>query len=69
MKLNINGEIKSFELESLSVAELLVLEAVKLPEMVSIQLNDEFLRQGEYASKNLNDGDVINFLYFMRGGA
>ncbi|MGP1450713.1 MAG: sulfur carrier protein ThiS [Wolinella sp.] len=69
MKLNINGEIKSFELESLSVAELLVLEAVKLPEMVSIQLNDEFLRQGEYASKNLNDGDVINFLYFMGGRA
>ncbi|CAE10109.1 sulfur carrier protein ThiS [Wolinella succinogenes] len=69
MNLIINGENKSFEKEGLSVKELLVLESVKMPEMVSIQLNDEFLREPEYATTSLKEGDTINFLYFMGGGA
>ena len=37
--------------------------------MVSVQLNDEFIRQDEHKSVVLKDGDEINFLYFMGGGA
>ncbi|MDR1976647.1 MAG: sulfur carrier protein ThiS [Campylobacteraceae bacterium] len=69
MKININGETKEFQQGELSVAELLKLEKVEMPDMVSVQLNDEFLRQPDYEGTILKEGDVINFLYFMGGGA
>ncbi|MDR0467588.1 MAG: sulfur carrier protein ThiS [Campylobacteraceae bacterium] len=68
MKININGETKEFSQNKLSVVELLKIEKVEMPDMVSVQLNDEFLRQPEYEETLLKDGDVINFLYFMGGG-
>jgi len=68
MNININGEIKEFSQDKLSVAELLKIEKVEMPDMVSVQLNDEFLRQSEYKGTFLKNGDVINFLYFMGGG-
>ena len=69
MKININGDIKEFSQNELSVAKLLKVEKVEMPDMVSVQLNDEFLRQNEYEGTFLKDNDVINFLYFMGGGA
>ncbi|MDR1460799.1 MAG: sulfur carrier protein ThiS [Campylobacteraceae bacterium] len=69
MKININGEIKEFSQDRLSVTELLKIEKVEMPDMVSVQLNDEFLRQHEYENTLLKENDVINFLYFMGGGA
>lgn len=68
MKITINGEVKELK-ESLSITELLVIENVEMPEMVSIQLNDEFLKQDEYSAIIVKEGDDINFLYFMGGGA
>jgi sulfur carrier protein len=69
MKININGDIKEFSRNELSIAELLKIEKVEMPDMVSVQLNDEFLRQNEYEGTFLKENDVINFLYFMGGGA
>jgi sulfur carrier protein len=69
MKININGEVKEFLQGKLSVAELLKIEKVEMPDMVSVQLNDEFLRQPDYEATVLKEGDIINFLYFMGGGA
>lgn len=68
MKLTINGEVKEIQ-DGTSLLELLKIENVEMPEMVSIQLNDEFLRQDEHQATTLKDGDEINFLYFMGGGA
>jgi len=68
MKITINGEAKELR-EGLSITELLVVENVEMPEMVSVQLNDEFLKQDEYAATIVKEGDDINFLYFMGGGA
>jgi sulfur carrier protein len=69
MKININGDTKEFSQDKLSVTELLKIEKVEMPDMVSVQLNDEFLRQHEYENTFLKENDVINFLYFMGGGA
>lgn len=69
MKISINGDTKEFLQGKLSVAELLKIEKVEMPDMVSVQLNDEFLRQHEYEETFLKENDVINFLYFMGGGA
>ena len=68
MKLTINGEAKEIK-ANIVLSELLVIENVEMPEMVSVQLNDEFLKQDEYPTITLKEGDEINFLYFMGGGA
>ena len=68
MKITINGEAKELK-DGLSITELLVVENVEMPQMVSVQLNDEFLKQDEYSATIVKEGDDINFLYFMGGGA
>ena len=68
MKITINGEAKELK-DGLSITELLVVENVEMPEMVSIQLNETFLKQDEYKVTIVKEGDDINFLYFMGGGA
>ncbi|MCD8477898.1 MAG: sulfur carrier protein ThiS [Sulfurospirillum sp.] len=68
MKLTINGESKEIK-DGISLPELLVIENVEQPDMVSVQLNDEFVRQDEHKGITLKENDSINFLYFMGGGA
>jgi sulfur carrier protein len=63
----INGEEKKFE-QSLNITQLLEVEDVESPDMVSVQLNDEFLKKTEYDAVYLKEGDAVNFLYFMGGG-
>ncbi|MDR0587795.1 MAG: sulfur carrier protein ThiS [Burkholderiales bacterium] len=68
MKLIINGEEKTFTQEKINISDLLTIESVDQPDMVSIQLNEEFLRKPDYATTWLKEGDVVDFLYFMGGG-
>lgn len=68
MKITINGEVKEIK-DDVTLLELLTIENVEMPQMVSIQLNDEFLRQEEHKAITIKEGDDINFLYFMGGGA
>ena len=68
MDLTINGEKKEIADGSLSVMQLLSLEDVKSPDMVSVQLNGEFVNKPEYENVVLHNGDVLDFLYFMGGG-
>lgn len=63
----INGEAKDVALP-VSVSELIVAEGVEQPDMVSVQVNGEFLLREEFDSKLLAEGDEIDFLYFMGGG-
>jgi len=68
MKLTINGDSKEIK-DGIVLSELLIIENVEQPDMVSVQLNDEFLTKDEYQTTSLKEGDEINFLYFMGGGA
>ncbi|GHV02774.1 thiamine biosynthesis protein ThiS [Campylobacterota bacterium] len=68
MRLIINGDSKVFDQNELNISQLLVLEKVEQPDMVSVQYNEAFLRQNEYESTALKENDEINFLYFMGGG-
>lgn len=65
-KITVNGEPQELE-KSVTLAELLVLNRITQPDMVSIQLNGEFVYKEDY-SRVVNDGDEIDFLYFMGGG-
>ena len=68
MKLTINGEEKSFEAKTLTVTALLKEAKVDQPEMVSVELNGDFLERDHFDSLTVKEGDQIEFLYFMGGG-
>jgi sulfur carrier protein len=67
MTLNVSGNRKEYA-DALTVARLIELEKVETPEYGTVSLNDEFLKSGTYAETALNDGDSVEFLYFMGGG-
>lgn len=69
MKLKINGKPKEFNLDRLSISELLKIEKVMEPEMVTVQRNGAFAERKDFETTLLSDGDEIDFLYFMGGGA
>ncbi len=63
----INGEKREAD-TPISVAEVIRQNNVFQPEMVSVQVNEAFVEKDDYDSTLLNDGDAIDFLYFMGGG-
>jgi sulfur carrier protein len=67
MKLVINGEDANSK-DGISVSELLVEQNVKMPDMVSVELNGNIVRREIFDTTNLNEGDKVEFLYFMGGG-
>ena len=68
MIITVGGERKEVK-EGLSVSELIVQENVESPEYVSVSVNENFVDRGQFESHKLNEGDVIEFLYFMGGGS
>ncbi len=67
MKLIVNGTESNLA-EGLTVNQLLIAQEVKMPEMVSVELNGQILKRPEFESTTLNEGDKVEFLYFMGGG-
>jgi sulfur carrier protein len=67
MKLIVNGEQVSCG-DGLTVSELLVEQKVKMPDMVSVELNGQILRRTEFEQTALKEEDKVEFLYFMGGG-
>lgn len=68
MKLCINYKEEIIEGDSLTVKELLELKDVKMPHMVSVQLNGKIVKRPDYDSTCLSENDRVNFLYSMGGG-
>lgn len=68
MKIKVNGEAKEYEQAVVTVTNLLVLENVASPEMVSVQQNGDFVASSDFDSTQIHDGDEIDFLFFMGGG-
>jgi sulfur carrier protein len=68
MNLVVNGKKKDIA-NDLTVSQLLVKEDVKMPEMVSVELNGKVLKRSEFEGTILKDDDQIEFLYYMGGGS
>ncbi len=68
MNIIVNGEQKTFAERSLTVLEILKLCKVEMPDTVSVQVNGRFVDRIKYGSTQLNNGDSVDFLYFMGGG-
>lgn len=65
--LKVNGEKQEVALP-ITVSGLIKQNNVAEPEMVSVQVNEEFVEREDFDTKTLNDGDTVDFLYFMGGG-
>lgn len=69
MHLTINGDAKTLEKDALTVSDLLVLNQVEQPDVVSVQLNGEFVDRDKFQSTLLKENDEVDFLYFLGGGS
>lgn len=67
-KIQVNGKEQIIETASISVLELIKLNNVLNADMVSVQLNGEFVDREDYSSTLIKDGEEVDFLYFMGGG-
>lgn len=67
MKISVAGVKKEYK-DGLTVAELVEAENVETPQYVTVSINDEFVKSGTFDTTVLNDGDEVEFLYFMGGG-
>ena len=65
--IKVNDEVQDINLP-LTMIELIALNNVAQPDMVSIQINGEFIARDQFESTSINEGDEIDFLYFMGGG-
>ena len=52
----------------MTLPELIELEDVETPEYVTVSINDEFVLTENRDTTVLNEGDSVEFLYFMGGG-
>ncbi len=64
----VNGEPQEVQLP-LSLTELIKQNDVQQPEMVSVQVNDDFVDRNEWDALLIKEGDSVDFLYFMGGGS
>jgi sulfur carrier protein len=66
MRVTING--KTEEVPGSTVLEILTAKDVS-PQMVSVELNSKMLERDELGSTVVKDGDAIELLFYMGGGA
>jgi sulfur carrier protein len=68
MTITVAGNKKEYE-AGITVKELIEKEQVENAEYVTVTINDEFIDREEFPTKALKEGDAVEFLYFMGGGA
>ena len=66
-KIYVNGDVQEVNLP-LNVSELIKQSDVQQPDMVSVQVNEEFAEREDWETIQLKEGDKVDFLYFMGGG-
>ena len=66
-KIIVNGEAQEVQLP-LTLTELIKQNDVQQPEIVSVQVNEDFADRSEWDGIQIKEGDTVDFLYFMGGG-
>ena len=69
MNLTVNGKQTTIADENISVTNLLESLQVAQRDYVTVELNGDILDRGDFDSAQVKDGDAVEFLYFMGGGA
>ena len=65
MQVKING--KPEEISGGTVLDLLQAKKIE-PQMVAVEVNDNVLDRNLLATTSLNEGDRVEFLFYMGGG-
>ena len=65
MQVKING--KAEEISGGTVLDLLQAKKIE-PQMVAVEVNDTLVDRDHLATARLNDGDRVEFLFYMGGG-
>lgn len=68
MTITVAGNKKEYE-EGIALSALIEKEEVENAEYVTVTINDEFVDRENFDDTRLKEGDVVEFLYFMGGGA
>ena len=68
MKIKVNGKTQELKKPSISVFDLLSVNKVQSIDMVSVQLNENFIRKENFKTVLVKENDEIDFLFFMGGG-
>ena len=66
MTISVNGELKTFDKEILTVQELL--EEMKFGKGIAVALNEEFVLKTTYNQTTIKDGDRLDILSPVQGG-
>lgn len=66
-KITVNDNSQEVTLP-LTINGLISLNGVDQPDMVSVQINGEFIERENFSTTEIKDGDTVDFLYFMGGG-
>ncbi len=68
MTFTIAGEKKEYE-EGITLTELIEKEEIESPLYVTVAINDEFVDREKFDTTLIREGDAVEFLYYMGGGA
>ena len=67
MTITVNGNDVEVP-DGIDLLGLLKHQEVKMPEMVTVELNGEILDRADFDTTSINPDDKVEFLYFMGGG-
>ena len=68
MTITVAGNKKEYE-DGINLPTLIEKEQIDNAEYVTVTINDEFVEREKVPETIIKDGDVVEFLYFMGGGA
>ena len=66
--IQVNGKVQEVN-APIVLIDLIKANNVEQPEMVSVQINGEFVVRDDFSTFLVNNGDEVDFLYFMGGGS
>ncbi len=66
MTISVNGELKTFKTDKLTVEELL--KAMNFGKGIAVALNETFVMKSKYHETNISDGDRLDILSPVQGG-
>ena len=67
-KIQVNGVDQEID-SPIALIDLIKINKVEQPDMVSVQVNGEFVIRENFDSTKIKEGDEVEFIYFMGGGA
>ncbi len=67
MQLSVNGNVKSFQVETMTVADLIT-ELKIVGKRIAVECNGEIIPKSQHAEAQLHDGDKLEVVGAVGGG-